>query len=299
MRIFAFWDSGRERAPPTVQRCLDLWERLNPQHSLRLLDLPAARVELAAYPEWIFDLPIQTLSDILRVHLLARSGGLWVDATVLPSAPLDDWLPPLLQPAGFFAFSRPAPHRRFENWLMAADAGTVLIRRLHAEVERYWDRPRQLSDATRFFIRQPALRRRIEDALTRPGLARWNRRYFRDPFWALGPQGRRSRYYPYFWFQLLTQYLEDHDDVSRAEMANVPFWPVSIPVLIQTTRRSRGITDAEMAKAVAWFFAASPVHKLDWRFEWPACLFAHDANGGTAHGVHPRPARWPPEAPVV
>ena len=299
MRIFAFWDSGRERAPPTVQRCLDLWERLNPQHSLRLLDLPAARVELAAYPEWIFDLPIQTLSDILRVHLLARSGGLWVDATVLPSAPLDDWLPPLLQPAGFFAFSRPAPHRRFENWLMAADAGTVLIRRLHAEVERYWDRPRQLSDATRFFVRQPALRRRMEDALTRPGLARWNRRYFRDPFWALGPQGRRSRYYPYFWFQLLTQYLEDHDDVSRAEMANVPFWPVSIPVLIQTTRRSRGITDAEMAKAVAWFFAASPVHKLDWRFEWPACLFAHDANGGIAGGVHPRPARWPPEALVV
>lgn len=48
----------------------------------------------------------QASSDVVRVHLLSTFGGVWADATLLCTRPLDGWLPAALasSPASFFAF---------------------------------------------------------------------------------------------------------------------------------------------------------------------------------------------------
>lgn len=100
--------SGRSRGPRLVAQCLQTWRDHNPGWDVQVLDaatLPA-EVTLDDLPD---DISLQALSDVLRLRLLRRYGGVWVDATAYCVRPLDDWLPPRLS-SGFFAFTLPAHH---------------------------------------------------------------------------------------------------------------------------------------------------------------------------------------------
>jgi hypothetical protein len=259
-----------------VQHCLDQWERLNATATLRVLNFDEAKAELADYPEWVFDLPIQAFSDILRVHLLQRYGGVWVDATLLPSAPLERWLPPLLEPVGFFGFSRTGPYRRLDSWFLAAKPESWLVSTLAAEVRGYWDRLRRLAPATKVITSPPGRARRWVQRLRRPRIASWRHRYLLDPLFPFNDQGRKTAYYPYFWFHHIVEHLEETDTHFANMLAEMPFWPMSLPLLIRDAVHNKRYKDAEIRRALPYFFAAAPVHKLDWRIEWPDDLFKID-----------------------
>jgi hypothetical protein len=76
-------------------------------------------------------------SDVLRLHVLYKYGGVWVDATTVCAKSLDHWLPPLMQ-SGFFAFSRPRPDRLVATWFLASEAKGTIIGRWLDLVQRYW-----------------------------------------------------------------------------------------------------------------------------------------------------------------
>jgi hypothetical protein len=76
-------------------------------------------------------------ANLLRLHLLAGQGGVWADSTTLCAAPLDSWLPPLME-GGFFAFARPGPDRLLSTWLLAATPGHALVGKWLAACLRYW-----------------------------------------------------------------------------------------------------------------------------------------------------------------
>ena len=63
-------------------------------------------------------------ANVLRMELLARHGGVWVDATCFCVRPLDEWLPAQMS-SGFFAFARPARSRLLANWFLAARPTTL------------------------------------------------------------------------------------------------------------------------------------------------------------------------------
>ena len=46
-------------------------------------------------------------SEILRLELLSRYGGVWADSSVLPVRPLDEWLANLVSPTGFWSTTQP------------------------------------------------------------------------------------------------------------------------------------------------------------------------------------------------
>ena len=48
---------------------------------------------------------IQLQADLLRTELLSKYGGVWVDMTTQPVQPLEVWLPTMLRPSGFWAFT--------------------------------------------------------------------------------------------------------------------------------------------------------------------------------------------------
>jgi hypothetical protein len=79
-------------------------------------------------------------SDILRTELLRRHGGVWADATVYCTRPLDDWLLQVMSQTDFFAFSRPGPDREIASWFLASRPEGLVVTSLARGVERFWRR---------------------------------------------------------------------------------------------------------------------------------------------------------------
>ena len=77
--------------PPFIQACLDNWRRFAPDHQVRVLDRSALVHWLPTVRDDFDALPADRQSDWLRVQLLARHGGVWMDAGTLLSRDLA-WL---------------------------------------------------------------------------------------------------------------------------------------------------------------------------------------------------------------
>ena len=265
MQIHAVWDKGRENAPDLVRRCLDRWEALNPGHELVVLDraqMLAAMPPLGADPAGI---AIQAATDILRTHLMATRGGVWTDATVLPVQPLDDWLPEALEGSGMFFFDTPGRGRRIASWFIAARPGHPALTALDAEIRAFWDRPRRRE---RMFLNRymlgPELRRL-------PQTFRWKARWILDPTWPVGPQGRQTPFYPYFWMHQIVGRLERSDPQVASALAEMTRRSAKSPLALQKAHRR--MEPAAFEAALPGLLAAAPVHKLDWRRPMPDAVF--------------------------
>jgi hypothetical protein len=192
---------------------------------------------------------MQALSDIVRIHLLAETGGVWADATVLPIEPLDAWLPELTQETNFFAFDRPRPDRPLASWFLAASDPQILIQKWFREVIRFWCKPRECV---------------LYDGNLVPP----------DPSWEVAPEGgARHDRYPYFWFHYLFGYLLREDAEFARLWSLCPKVDAEVPHRLQRLF-SQGSSPS--AEAVAAGLRAAPVQKLNWRQSYPLSLF-----GGT------------------
>lgn len=139
--VWTLWLQGWDSAPPLVQACLTSWESRNPTWTVRALtsETLGDYLDLAAiYP--MVDLsavPAASLSDMVRVALLAEHGGVWVDSTVFCVRPLDGWLDDYTG-SGFFAFARPGPDRMVSSWFLASEPNHPITLELRDRVRAYW-----------------------------------------------------------------------------------------------------------------------------------------------------------------
>ena len=243
--IYSLWYQGVHQAPGTVRLCFERWRALNPGHELRILEAADVRGLLQGLPLPIESISMQALSDIVRIHLLAKTGGVWTDATVLPLKPLDTWLPELTQETGFFAFDRPRPDRPLSSWFLAASEPQMLIQKWLREVIRYWCKPRTCV---------------LYDGNMIPP----------DPSWEVAPQGgARHDRYPYFWFHYLFGYLLQED----AEFARL--WGLCRKLDAEAPHRVQRLFshgDAPSPESVAAAAHSAPLQKLNWRQAYPLSL---------------------------
>ena len=134
-----YWrQGGGNNLPFLVRTCLESWRIHNPAWEVRLLghDELTRLVDLDGFDRRA-DIALQALSDIVRVKLLQRYGGVWVDASLFCVKPLDDWLPEVMQD-GFFVFSSRRKDRVMTTWFIAAQAQCELLSRWTNEICRYW-----------------------------------------------------------------------------------------------------------------------------------------------------------------
>jgi Capsular polysaccharide synthesis protein/Tetratricopeptide repeat len=136
-KVFVFWAQGIDAAPPIVRRCAAEVRRRHREGDVVFLDAASAR-EHAEVPadlagrlghEWT------RLSDLLRLELLSTYGGVWMDATCLPRARMQDVVPDLLE-SGFFAFTY--RHARLGNWFLASEPNHYLVAMLREAHYAYW-----------------------------------------------------------------------------------------------------------------------------------------------------------------
>lgn len=120
-RIWILWAQGPEQMPPVPRACVDSWVRRNPGWQIELLSIQTLR----RYAHPLLDTPQARsqrpyrLSELARLDLLSRHGGVWVDATCFCMRPLEEWLPQCLG-SGFFAFDRPGRDRLAASWFLAS-----------------------------------------------------------------------------------------------------------------------------------------------------------------------------------
>ncbi|AZO55832.1 MULTISPECIES: capsular polysaccharide synthesis protein [unclassified Mesorhizobium] len=139
--IWMLWLQGIETAPQIVKACVNSWQRMNPGWTIQIL----AKGNLADFlpdlsdPNSILSRPLSdaAYSDIVRIELLCRYGGVWVDATCYCLQPLDEWLDSVMS-EGFFAFERPAPSRMLSSWFLAASQSSYLIYEWRRLVHQHW-----------------------------------------------------------------------------------------------------------------------------------------------------------------
>ncbi|MGM0857555.1 MAG: capsular polysaccharide synthesis protein [Pseudomonadota bacterium] len=73
-------------------------EKLNPEYEVVLLNDESIKSTLGFEFNAIFEicnkrLTLENKADLLRLYLLSRYGGAWVDATTFCVKPLEEWLP--------------------------------------------------------------------------------------------------------------------------------------------------------------------------------------------------------------
>jgi Capsular polysaccharide synthesis protein len=125
--IWTYWQAAPP--PPFIQACLDNWRRFAPDHELRLLDGSSLAAWLPELRADFDDMPDNHQADWLRIQLLARHGGLWMDASMLLSRDLG-WLHETRRRRGadYVGFYIDRQSTRPEqpivaNWLMASVPG--------------------------------------------------------------------------------------------------------------------------------------------------------------------------------
>jgi hypothetical protein len=128
--IFILWFQGFENAPYLVKRCVESWKYYNKDWNIILLD----RTNLIEYIDIStrIDLTNKQLllaheSDIIRLCLLEKYGGVWADATLFCNKPLDNWLPEYATKE-FFAYSRPWPNLIISVWFFYSDVNSYIIK---------------------------------------------------------------------------------------------------------------------------------------------------------------------------
>jgi tetratricopeptide (TPR) repeat protein len=137
-RIWVYWDKGVANAPAIVRRCHRELLRYHSADEVVALDegLVPHYVEIPEVARRRTAQNPTKFADVLRLELLSRYGGVWLDATCFPRQRVLDLLPELL-PSGFFAFRYRAA--RISSWLLASEPNHPLVAMIREAQYVYWE----------------------------------------------------------------------------------------------------------------------------------------------------------------
>lgn len=135
--VWAYWNGSEP--PLLIQRCFANWRHFNPDFSIRILDDDSLPEYLPDIAGQLCDIPVAKRSDWIRLELLYRYGGIWLDASTVLTESLDWILNRQVQSQSEFvgyyigAYSTDPACPVVESWFMAAPVGSAFIRDVREE----------------------------------------------------------------------------------------------------------------------------------------------------------------------
>ena len=138
--IWTFWHERESEMPDFYRKCVLSWRHFNPDYEVCVVGphnvdryLAGGRALLAAKP---YCDDVRMLSDLVRLHLLAAHGGIWMDTAIVCYRSLD-WFRDLApanrcEYVGYYAptFTQPAYQSYspvIENWMFGCVRGSGLV----------------------------------------------------------------------------------------------------------------------------------------------------------------------------
>ncbi|MDJ0728882.1 MAG: capsular polysaccharide synthesis protein [Crocosphaera sp.] len=192
-KIWFLWFQGLEQAPLVVKKCYQSWQKYNPNWELIFLDDNNLKdyVTLDIPKEKLSHLSKTKQSDLIRLELLSKYGGVWADATSLCRVPLDDWLEDYTQ-AGFFAFTyRTRSYGWILTWFLASEPSNAITVKINQTLTAFFR-------DNEFYHSGIVAEKRIKflDKFL-------NRKYKTTRFWASWFVRKIFKVYPYFIFHYI------------------------------------------------------------------------------------------------
>ena len=152
--IWTCWLQGEEQAPLLVQRCLKSLREHCKDYDVRVIDERNVK-EYVTLPDYIEEkyqkgiISRTHYSDLIRLELLDRYGGIWIDSTFL----LTDRLPKYVTDSELFCYQRsPAGHIIAANPLITAVQGHPVIRDVKLLLFEYWKHENRLVSYSIFHL---------------------------------------------------------------------------------------------------------------------------------------------------
>lgn len=140
-KVFIYWGQGFENAPDVVRACKIEADRLHQPGDIVYLD-DSNLSEWIDLPQSVHDIKkvsMAAFADVLRFSLLAKYGGVWMDATCMPTRRMQDVYPALIAGSGFFAFNRPGQNDgQMSNWFLASKPGSYIAIMCRDALLMYW-----------------------------------------------------------------------------------------------------------------------------------------------------------------
>jgi hypothetical protein len=128
--------------PAFIDLCLTTWKKLNPDYTIRVLNDTSVWTWLDKkdLPRQYDKLDIAHQSDAIRLALLLRYGGVWIDASTLLVQPVSQIIGTDPSKRYFFTTNHMAPEMQkrerrvspqffVENWFLAAPPGDLMLQR--------------------------------------------------------------------------------------------------------------------------------------------------------------------------
>ena len=134
--IWLLWYQGWEHAPWISQNVLKSWKRHNPDWQVILVskDNLSGFVTIEEKPNRSH----AAFSDVVRLNLLAKYGGIWADATMLCMEPLNNWVWEALAPCGFWMYHGRDNCKGPASWFILSSNESLLIQDWKTECDKYW-----------------------------------------------------------------------------------------------------------------------------------------------------------------
>lgn len=148
--VWVCWFQGMENAPFVVQRCYEsLQKNLKDKRIVLLTEENIS--DWVSFPNFIWEryrrgcFTKTHLTDLLRLELLEKYGGIWIDSTVL----LTDEIPQYITNSNFFVPRCLKPGRDghavpISSWLMVAKSNNKIIITVKELMYEYWRRNNKL-----------------------------------------------------------------------------------------------------------------------------------------------------------
>jgi len=229
--MWAYWDSGLEGMPELCRYSVQSWKVHNPNWRVIILDDHNYKeyVSVSDLPTTFFSLKVQHRSDLLRLAVLLRYGGIYMDASTLVFKSFDGIWDQVeedkLMLTSLNKLSR-SRHDLFNN-------GLLMTKGIYNKVLKLWQQ-RMLK-----YTESPSLT--MDEMRTDPTFARvvehWD-----DP--SLGVLAEMVPYHSNLW--MLDDIIWNNDESVADHVLSLPkfrwgFWFQSLPHLIAESRKQRGM----------------------------------------------------------
>lgn len=247
--IWFLWLQGFDNAPMVVKKCYASWKRYNPDWDIVFLDEGNLGKYLALQELGIKSENVtkQAFSNLVRINLLAKYGGVWADATCLCRVSLDTWLNEYTT-SGFFAFHKPGRDRLISSWFLASTKNGYLVSKWRDESNAYWRNNNFSSKRNRFVV---AILIRI-----------FNRNTYMTKFWFSFFIRKIIKVHPYFWFHYLFRRIIERDTRFKQVWTRTKKYSADIPLRVDSSLFQ------PLSEEIKQYIDSkqSPVYKLTWKY---------------------------------
>ena len=142
--IWQYWHQGAENAPELIKACFKSVEKYMPCYEQKILSFETIK-DYVDIPEKYYKLleqkkiPIAIFSDILRLHLLEKYGGIWLDSTIY----LTNELPREIIDSDFFAFKIDKElsftKTSLKCYFIKSSSNNMFLKLIKKTIENYWN----------------------------------------------------------------------------------------------------------------------------------------------------------------